>query len=77
MCLLCCITHVTFPVSEAPIPEGHPVLPSPVKSEELKGGLVIHEPSGWGESVNPLKAFAEFCVCAHVHLILRGFQRNP
>lgn len=48
MCLLCCIMHVTFPVSEAPIPEGHPVLPSPVKSEELKGGLVVHEPSGLG-----------------------------
>lgn len=74
MCLLCCIMCVTFPVSEAPIPEGHPVLPSPVKREELRGGLVVHEPSGLGVC-QPLKSICRIlcmCPCA----FFEGFSKG-
>lgn len=83
MCLLCCIMLVTFPVSEVPIPEGRPVLPSPVKSEELRGGLVVDEPSALGVC-EPLENVCRIlCMCPWTFFegenpqLSFGFQRDP
>lgn len=57
--------YATFSVSEAAVPEGRPVLPSLVKSEELRGGLAVGEPSSLG--VCEPGESAEFRVCAHVY----------
>lgn len=63
MCLLCCIMLVTFPVAEAPISEGRPVLPSPVQSGGVAWLLMSHQVQGFAK---PLRVPAEFCMDALV-----------
>ena len=55
--------YATFSVSEAAVPEGRPVLPSLVKSEELRGGLAVGEPSSLGVCEPGESVCGISCVC--------------